>query len=83
MPKLNFDHDPFGTYALKGYKKLFFDIAQTFDRSWLNFRLAMILRKLVLQNKLQIVDAEILGMKARFYPLQNLGDRFILFLPNF
>lgn len=74
---------PFGTYALKGYKKTFLNIAQKLDRSWLNFRLAMIMRKLVIQNKIQIIDAEIMGIKGRFYPLQNLGDRFILFLPQY
>jgi FkbM family methyltransferase len=58
-------------------------LAQGLNRNWLNKRIGMVLRKMVLQNKLKIVDDEVLGIKVRFYPLENLGDRFLLFLPKF
>jgi FkbM family methyltransferase len=74
---------PYGTFALTGYRKWLLSLAQGLNRSWLNKRIGLVLRKMVLQNRLQIVDEEVLGIKSRFYPLQNLGDRYLLFLPNF
>ena len=83
MEQANNTVEPFGTYKLKGYKKSFYNLAQKLDKTYLSFRFGLVLRKLVIQNKLQIVDADPLGIKGRFYPLDNLGDRYVLFLPNF
>ncbi|OFY56944.1 MAG: hypothetical protein A2Y87_08200, partial [Bacteroidetes bacterium RBG_13_46_8] len=47
------------------------------------FKTALVLRKLTLQNRVKIVDEVQLGFKLRLYPLDNLGDRFLLFMPKF
>lgn len=73
----------YGTYKLTGFRKRFYNLCQKLDKNNLSFRFGLVLRKLVLQNRLQIVDADPLGIKGRFYPLDNLGDRYVLFLPNF
>ncbi len=83
MSTFNSRQEPFGTFALHGYKKSLLNLAQSLNRNWLNFKFGLVLRKMVLQNKVKVVDAEALGIKARFYPLDNLGDRYMLFLPNF
>ncbi len=64
--------ESYGKYALKGYRKWLYDLAQWLPKSSLNFRISLVLRKLTLQNKLKIIDQYILGLKARFYPLDNL-----------
>ena len=74
---------PFGYYKFKGYKKTLFNVAQSLPKNKLLFKFSLVLRKLALQNKVRIVDAEILGIKARFYPLDNVGDRFALFIPKY
>jgi FkbM family methyltransferase len=74
---------PFGTYSLSGYRKFLLQTAQAMPRSWLNKRLALIMRKMVLQNRIQIIDEEVLGIRMRFFPLENIVDRTFLFLPNF
>lgn len=40
------------------------------------------LRKAVLRNRLDIIDAELWGLKFRWHPLDNLTDRHALFLPR-
>ncbi len=72
----------FGYYSLKGYRKKFLAIAQGLSTSYLSQRLGFTLRKLVLLNRLKVIDGESLGIKARFYPLDNLADRLFLFLPK-
>lgn len=74
--------EPFGHYSLKGYRKLFLDFAQGLSASYLSQRLCFAIRKMVLLNILRVIDAEALGIKARFYPLDNLSDRQFLFLPK-
>lgn len=76
---LLFSSEYFGKYALKGYRKWLYDLAQWLPKSSLNFKISLVLRKLTLQNKLKIIDQDILGLKARFYPLDNLFDRHVLF----
>lgn len=76
---LLFSSESFGKYALKGYRKWLCDLAQWLPKSLLNYKISLVLRKLTLQNKLKIIDQNILGLKARFYPLDNLFDRHILF----
>lgn len=73
---------PFGTYRLTGLDHALYHIAQGFGRGWLRFKLGLIFRKLVLKKK-RIVDADPLGIRCRFYPHQNLGDRFVLFTPAY
>lgn len=79
---LNFREEPFGYYALRGYRKYLLDITQNLSTRYLSQRLGFALRKLVLQNKLQVIDGETFGIKARFYPLDNLADRLFLFMPK-
>lgn len=73
---------PFGYYSLKGYRKQFLTIAQGLSTSYMSQRLGFTLRKLVLLNTLKVIDGETFGIKARFYPLDNLADRLFLFLPK-
>ncbi|MEQ8424557.1 MAG: FkbM family methyltransferase [Cyclobacteriaceae bacterium] len=75
--------EPHGFYEFSGYRKWLYDFAQGLRKNKFNFKLALVLRKLVLQNKVQVVDAAPLGIKIRFYPLDNLNDRLILFMPKF
>ncbi|CAN5727868.1 FkbM family methyltransferase [soil metagenome] len=75
-------YEPFGTYALTGVNKALLDLAQGLGEGWLAHRMGLVLRKMVLQNRRQVIDGESLGLKARFYPLSDLGDRHLLFLPG-
>lgn len=84
MPIEIWKEEPFGTYALKGYKNLFQKISASFPNTFLTFKLALVLRKLVLQNKLEVVDVvSVEGLNMRVYPLDNVGDRLALFMPWF
>ena len=74
--------EPFGSHALTGYKRVLTNIAQGLSNSYMSQRFAYVLRKLVLQNQLRVIDGETLGIRARFYPLDNLGDRLSLFFPK-
>ena len=59
-----------------------YEMAQGLGRGRLRFKLGLAMRKLVLRNK-RIVDADPLGIRCRFYPHENLGDRFVLFTPQY
>jgi FkbM family methyltransferase len=73
---------PFGTYSLRGLDRSLYSVAQGFGRGWVRFRLGLALRKVVLKNK-RMVDADPFGIRCRFYPHENLGDRFVLFTPGY
>ncbi|MDH5474595.1 MAG: FkbM family methyltransferase [Cyclobacteriaceae bacterium] len=75
--------DLYGQYQFRGMKKKLFKLAQKLPKSSLGFKTSLILRKLALQNRVKIVDETQFGLKLRLYPLDNLGDRFLLFLPKF
>ncbi len=70
----------YGKYALSGISLSSHRLCQRFDRGWFQLKTAIVLRKFALRHR-QIVDAEPFGIKCRFYPHQNLGDRFVLFIP--
>ncbi len=74
--------EPFGTYAFRGYRNVFYRWAQAFGRNLLFFKLALVLRKLALKG-ISMVDADPFGIRCRFYPHENLGDRFVLFMPRY
>lgn len=74
--------DAFGKYKLGGYKKIFQRISSRLPKSTLAFKIALVLRKLALLNRVQVVDVKSLwGLKMRLYPLDNVGDRLVLFMP--
>jgi FkbM family methyltransferase len=73
----------FGYYSLKGVRKILFNLAQKLPRNTFGFKTALVLRKLTLQNRVKIVDETQFGFRLRLYPLDNLGDRFLLFMPKF
>ncbi len=75
--------NPYGYYAFKGIKKILITLAQKLPRNVFGFKISLVLRKLTLQNRIEIVDANQFGFKLRLYPLDNLGDRFLLFMPKF
>jgi len=81
--KFELRNEPYGHYKLKGYRKMLYDLAQQLPANFIGKKLGLVLRKIVLQNKLRVVDADPIGFRLRFYPLDNLGDRFMLFLPQF
>jgi len=74
---------PYGYYMFRGVKKILFNLAQKLPKNALGFKVSLILRKLTLQNRTKIVDETQFGLKLRLYPLDNLGDRFLLFMPKF
>jgi FkbM family methyltransferase len=77
-----FKTENFGHYSLTGYRKRLLAITQSLSTRYLSQRLGFFLRKLVLLNTLKVIDGETFGIRARFYPLDNLADRLFLFLPN-
>ena len=74
---------PFGYYQFEGYKKAFYKWAQKLPKNVIAFKIGLVLRKLTLQNKTSTVDANQFGLNLRLYPIDNLGDRFLLFMPKY
>ena len=70
-------------YKFKGYKKVLFNWAQKLPKNIIGFKTAIVLRKLSLQNRTEIVDETQFDLMLRLYPMDNLGDRFLLFMPKF
>jgi FkbM family methyltransferase len=75
-------NEVFGHYSLNGYRKKLLAISQGLSTNYWSQRLGFTLRKLVVQNTLRVIDGITFGVKARFYPLDNLADRLFLFLPK-
>jgi FkbM family methyltransferase len=73
---------PFGTYSLVGARSYLASVSRSFPKSRLFFRLGLMLRKWALEKNKQ-VDAVIFGLKMRLDPTKNLGDRFVLFTPQY
>jgi FkbM family methyltransferase len=73
----------YGYYKFRGIKKVLFKLAQKLPRNTFGFKTALVLRKLTLQNRTETVDENQFGLKLRLYPLDNLGDRYLLFMPKF
>ena len=73
----------YGYHEFRGIKKVLFNLAQKLPRNTFGFNIALVLRKLTLQNRIETVDQIQFGLKLRLYPLNNLGDRFLLFMPKF
>lgn len=74
---------PYGHHEFRGIKKVLFNLAQRLPKNTFGFKTALVLRKLTLQNRIEIVDQNQFGLKLRLYPLNNLGDRYLLFMPKF
>ena len=74
---------PYGYYELRGIKKVLFNLAQKLTKNTFGFKTALVLRKLVLQNRIVTIDENQFVFKLRLYPLDNLGDRYLLFMPKF
>ncbi|MDD4150775.1 MAG: FkbM family methyltransferase [Bacteroidales bacterium] len=74
---------PYGYYKFRGYKKVLFNWAQKLPKNIIGFKIAIVLRKLTLQNRTEIVDETQFNIMLRLYPMDNLGDRFLLFMPKF
>ena len=76
--------EPFGEFHLTGYKRFLQRLSVKLPQTNFWFKIALILRKLTLLNRLAVVDASPLnGFKVRLYPLDNVGDRLVLFMPWF
>ena len=74
---------PYGHYKLLGIKKVLFKLAQLLPKNIFGFKIALILRKITLQNRVKIIDQTQFELRLRLFPMDNLGDRFLLFLPKF
>ncbi|MBU6474335.1 MAG: FkbM family methyltransferase [Alphaproteobacteria bacterium] len=74
---------PFGAYALAGRRRQLLRWAQSAPAGWLGRRAALILRKAVLSNGPDIVDATVEGLKYRLYTRDNVSERKFLFMPQF
>ena len=74
----------YGRYELKWFDKILVAGANKIGSNWnwFCFKTAIGLRKLVTFKRNHIIDAEVMGMKLRLYPHENLADRFILFTPK-
>jgi FkbM family methyltransferase len=77
------DVNAYGFYKLRGIKKVLFELAQILPKNIISFKIALILRKITLRNKVKIIDQTQFDLKLRLFPMDNLGDRFLLFLPKF
>ena len=62
---------------------MLFWLAQILPKNIISFKIALILRKITLRNKVKIIDQTQFDLKLRLFPMDNLGDRFLLFLPKF
>jgi len=69
---------PYGYYKFRGYKKVLFNWAQKLPKNIIGFKTAIVLRKLTLQNRTEIVDETQFNIMLRLYPMDNLGDRFFI-----
>ena len=77
------DVKAYGFYKLRGIKKVLFGLAQILPKNIISFKIALILRKITLRNRVKIIDQTQFDLKLRLFPMDNLGDRFLLFMPNF
>lgn len=73
---------PFGYFALSGTRARLARWARRQPDHWLGKRLAFALRKAVLGNRLEVIDAELWGLRVRWHPLDNVTDRHALFFPR-
>jgi FkbM family methyltransferase len=77
-------NEPYGQYALKGIKNSLQRLSASLPNTFLSFKIALVLRKITLQNRTEIVDVEsVEGLKVRLFPMDNVGDRIALFMPWF
>ncbi len=82
MPIDIWKEEPFGTYSLRGMDHILQKISSILPNTFLTFKIALVLRKLVLRKKIQVVDVDSVDkLKMRVYPLDNVGDRLALFMP--
>lgn len=73
---------PYGHYSLGRAAARLTRWAQSQPDSWLGRRCAIALRRLVLNRRREIIDGEVLGLKVRLHPLDNVTDRQAYFLPS-
>jgi FkbM family methyltransferase len=72
----------FGHFFLRNWSLFFYYFCQKLPRNRFFFRLSLAIRKNVLRYN-KIIDAEIFGIRFRLYPFENLGERFVLFSPQY
>lgn len=75
---------PFGTYALAPWQQAIIARTRRLSANWLGRRLALWLRKPVLQVIGEApVDCELLGFRMRLFPHDNVSEKRVLFTPQF
>lgn len=75
---------PFGTYALSGWRARLLKTAQSLPANWLGRRLALLCRKIVLKSmKEAVIDAAVGPISLRFHTNDNVSERKFLFTPQF
>jgi len=75
---------PYGTYAPSGIVRWAIKHTRTLPDSWAGRRLTFILRRLAIASlKGAPVDIEALGARMRLHPYNNIGEKRVLFTPQF
>ncbi len=75
---------PYGTYAPSGIVRWAIEHTRALPDSWAGRRLTFILRRLAIASlKGAPVDIEALGARMRLHPYNNIGEKRVLFTPQF
>lgn len=74
---------PFATHAFSPVADFFCRRAQAMPVNWIGRRLALACRKIALAGGARMADAEVEGLKFRFYLRDNVSERKYLFMPQF
>ena len=75
---------PYGTYAPSGVVRWAIERTRTLPDSWAGRRIGFVLRRLAIAAlKGAPVDIEALGARMRLHPYNNIGEKRVLFTPQF
>ena len=61
----------YGYYKLVGIRKMLFKLAQLLPKNIFGFKIALLLRKITLQNKIKIIDQTQFELRLRLFPMDN------------
>lgn len=74
---------PFGRYHPTPLQARILKMTRRMPGSWLGRRTAMLLRRIALMSLSRPVDDEVLGVRMRLYPFNNVCEKRALFTPQF
>jgi len=61
------DVKAYGFYKLRGIKKVLFGLAQILPKNIISFKIALILRKITLRNKVKIIDQTQFDLSSGYF----------------